>query len=157
MVAGWVVGEEREMEPGSYARFAAELEGWALWRFETASGPVFTGTKPAEGKEALAPLGRAQAVWGGCPAILLHLTSGLHASFRGTHLMETRAEYRVAGDRFLQPVQPRFDPMPFDGKRIEVMVTSMPGPRSYTKVARDHGIIDLVGLGAIVEARNGMS
>ena len=154
VVAGWIVGEERELEPGSYACLAAELEGWALWRFETASGPVFTATKAAEGKEPMIPLGRAQALWGGRPAILLHMTSGLHASFRGTHLMETRAEYRVAGDRFMRPVEPRFDPVPFDGKRIEVVVTSMPGPRSFTKVARDSGIIDLAGLGAIIDARD---
>ena len=58
---------------------------------------------------------------------------------------------RLEGGRFFNPIPVPFDPLPYDGKRLEVALSSMPGPQSFSKLTNDHGVIDLSGLAAIVD------
>ena len=156
MVEGvWTVGVEREVTPGNYASLAAEIEGWTLWRFETRNGVYPIAAKPADGGRRHEPAGYAQALRGGSPSIRVSLHGGRTIAFiDGTHGEQIKAEFRVVGDRFMERVPMPLDPLPYDGKRLEVLVTSMPGPRSFTKVVEDHGIIDMTGLSAVIAARD---
>jgi hypothetical protein len=150
----WGVGVEREVCPGCYAKLAAEIDGWTLWRFETTNGVYWNAGKPATGKAAIRPLGVEQALWGGVPRIHLHFLQGVRASIHGTHIHGVKVEIRPVGDRFTKPVTGMFDPRPLDGKPLEVFVESMPGPKSWMKLIKDRGVIDMTGLSAIVAARD---
>jgi hypothetical protein len=154
MVAGiWELGVERESSPGVYACLAAEIDGWGLWRFETANGVYFTAGKAAVGKRRPEPLGYAQALFAPAPFMHVVIRDELLAFVNGSHSHRVKAEMRVEGERFMQPVPARLDPMPLDGKRMEFVLTTMPTPRSFSKIVIDRGVIDLTGIAAIVAAR----
>ena len=148
----WEVGVERETSPGSYITLSADISGWALWRFETAGGVFLIAGKAAEGCRRPEPLGVAQALYGGVPRMHVQIRERALAFISGTQLHHLKAEIRVEGDRFMQRLPVPLDPLPFDGKRLEVLLSTTPGPRSVSKIYRDHGFIDLTGLSAIVEA-----
>ena len=154
----WQIGEEREVKPGNYVRLAAEHAGWLLWSFETAKGIYAGVNKPAEGKLHPAPLGIEQAFYGEAPyvSLLVHAPEP-RVVFRGTHFYST-AKYRVVGDRFMTDVRLMtvIEPHELDGKRIEVIVSSMPTERSYSKVVEDHGFIDMSGTVDVFRMANEM-
>ena len=153
MVPGvWALGVERESSPGVYASLLTEVDGWGLWRFETANGVFHTAGKSAVGRRRPEPLGFAQALFAPAPFMHVVLRDDALAFVNGSYSHRVKSEMRVEGDRFMKPVPDRFNPMPFDGERLEFVLTTMPTPRSYSKVVIDRGIIDMTGLTAIVAA-----
>jgi len=154
MVAGvWGLDVECESSPGVYACLVAEADGWGLWRFETANGVYYIAGKAAVGLRMPEPLGYAQALF--TPGLFMHMVvrDELLAFVQGRHAYTVKAEMRIEGARFMQPVPARFDPLPFDGKRIEFVLRTMPGPQSFTKAINEQAIIEMTGLTAIVAAR----
>ena len=148
----WEIGVERETSPGSYVTLSAEIAGWALWRFETATGVYLVAGKGAEGGCRPEPLGVAQALYGGAPRMHVQIREQALAFISGTHIHHLKAEMRLEGERFMQRLPVPLDPLPLDGKRLEVLLSTTPGARSVTKLKQDHGFIDLTGVSAIVEA-----
>jgi len=148
----WKAGVEHEIEPGKYVMLVDIISDWTVWRFETANGVYPTAGKPAVGGVNLTPLGVAQALYGGKPSMQVHFFQDqVIGNIRGTHLHTDKAEMRIEGERFVQPIPSRFDPLPYDGKRLEVFISSMPTERSFTKIVKDQGVIDLTGIGKVVE------
>lgn len=148
----WVVGVEREISPGVYTTLSAEISGWALWKFETAAGVSLVAGKAAQGGRRPEPAGIAQALYGDAPRMHVQIRELVLAFVSGTHLHHLKAEMRLEGDRFMQRLPVPLDPLPFDGKRLEVLLSTTPSSRSVSKIHQDRGFIDLTGLAAIVEA-----
>ncbi len=148
----WGLGVERESSPGVYASLVAEIDGWELWQFETANGIYYTAGKAAVGLRMPEPLGYAQSLF--TPGLFMHVVvrDELLAFVHGRHAHTVKAEMRIEGARFMHPVPTRFDPLPFDGKRIEFVLRTMPGPQSFTEAVAEQAIIDMTGLNAIVTA-----
>ncbi|PTQ12962.1 hypothetical protein CLG96_02125 [Sphingomonas oleivorans] len=143
----WTIGEEHEVSPGNYATLLAEHFGWLLWSFETASGTYYGINKPADGQSHPIPAGVHQAFFGPTPyaSIIVHGPEQ-YVLIHGKHVFAT-VKYREVGARFLTDVKQgaEIDPYVVDGKRIEVVVSSMPGERAFSKVVQDHGFIDMTG------------
>jgi len=143
----WIIGEEQEVSPGNYAKLLAEHEGWRVWSFVTASGTYYAANKPAEGLAHAVPLGVEQAFFGPAPRASIILNGPRrYVVFHGRHLYAS-VKYREAGARFLTSVERGtiVEPHVVNGKRVEVVISSMPGERAFSKGVEDHGFIDMTG------------
>lgn len=143
----WSIGDEQEVSPGNYAKLLSEHVGWLIWSFETATGTYFAANKPAEGLAHPIPLGVGQAFFGPTPraSIILH-GPRRYVVFHGRHLYST-VQYREVGARFLTRVERGtvVEAGAVDGKKVEVVISSMPGKRAFSKVVEDHGFLDMTG------------
>ena len=146
----WTIGIEREFPAGQYVTPVAVVQGWWLWRFETINGVYYRSGKDAQGRP-LVPLGVAQALYGSSPRLNITIGEKVIGYLHGRHIHTAKAQYRIKGDRFFKPEPRIFEPLPLDGKIIEVAVESMPTSRSFKSIATDRGEIDLAGLAAVVE------
>jgi hypothetical protein len=143
----WSIDEEREVSPGNYAKLLTERCGWLIWSFETATGVYYSANKPAEALEHPAPLGVHQAFFGQTPYASIVLNGPRrYVVFHGRHHYAT-VQWREVGARFLNRVETGtvVDPDVVDGKRVEVLISSMPGERAVSKIVQDHGFIDMTG------------
>jgi hypothetical protein len=149
----WTVGQEREIEPGNYARLLRQENGWRLWRFETRQGVTCHAVKSAVGRPHPYPLGVGTALYGGSPYLAIYFghTGATSATLHGRHY-GGRREYRRPGDRFWSDFTHSTDLAELDGARVEVHVLTWEYPEIMVGMADERGIIDLTGLSAIVAA-----
>ena len=66
---GWVVGQEREVDEGVYARLVKPESGWRLWRFETKQGVTCKAVKSVKGQPHPVPVGVETVLFQGTPFI----------------------------------------------------------------------------------------
>ena len=149
-MAGWTVGEEREITQGNYALFAAQASGWRLWRFETSQVMHWVVSKAVIGQLEPHPLGVDQMMYGGAPRVRVVINDRPLAFVSGRYLHILKSEWRVVGERLMRDVPNGFDPLPYEGSKLELVVASLPGPRAFTKLSRDYGTIDMSGIAQVV-------
>ncbi len=146
----WKVGDEREVKPGNYVTLESLADGWAIWSFESEAGRYWALNKGSVGGDHPIPLGVQQAFFSPSPYMSVIIGPSPRAVVHGRHLYST-AKYRVVGERFLKDVANGIDPRPYDGSQIEIVVSSMPGPQSYSKMVQQQAIIEMTGVVAALE------
>lgn len=147
MRSEWALGEEYEIAPGNYARWIKEHAGWRIWAFENSAGTYYSLNKAAEGKVAPLPLGVAQAFFGATPYAAMHVHGPRPWISINGRYGNSSVKYRVVGDRFMKEAKPGVDisPAEVDGKTVEVVVISMPGPKTFSKAVQEQALIDMSG------------
>ncbi|WP_147373682.1 hypothetical protein [Hephaestia caeni] len=147
----WVVGQEREVDEGVYARLAKEEGGWRLWRFETKYGVTCKAVKPADGLPAPIPLGVSSKLGLGTPFLEITFFDRQRTSrIEGRHLGD-QAEYRSPGERFWHEWSEETDLVDFlESPSIEVHVSSWKYPANFVGKIEERGTINLSGLASIM-------
>lgn len=144
----WVVGEEREVDSGWYAKLIYQANGWRVWRFETQQGVFCHAIKPAIGRSQPYPLGVGNSFFRGTPRIQLYYERQrlTRVSLEGAE-SEKLMEWRHPNDRhWTSWTWDRFpDIAALDGQTIEVHVQSWEYPESLVGLHDEKGLISLVG------------
>jgi hypothetical protein len=154
----WNYGEEKEVSPGNYACLIMERYDWAIWSFDTATGKYFVANKACEGSDSPAPLGHHQGFFSLQPyASIILGRETPYVVFHGKHL-ESKSKCRQIGDRFFIDVTHQTSVEDLDGKRLEVIIDSMPSEYAYSKSVQQQCHFDMSGLleviAIIVELKN---
>jgi hypothetical protein len=150
----WTVGKEREVGEGFYFRLVSQINGWRIWRIETKNGVDCRAIKSAVGRPHPVPLGVYAVFYRGTPFLTIFESSGRPEFIWSTvHSGKVRTQYRLPGEKFWtdSPVGGG-DLTLFDGKKLELSITSYEYPEIYVGFTKQTGIMDLVGLAAAIEA-----
>ena len=134
----WSVGDEREVQAGSYLKLVSEVSGWRIWRETHSRGWGCSAVKPAEGARQPHPFS-SRAFYGSYPALLVtHEDSAMrpnepHGRWQilGQWPNPGTQEVRIVGERFYKARPEVYEApsawLPFfayDGERVEVHVVS---------------------------------
>jgi hypothetical protein len=65
--SAWVIGEEREVDQGTYMTLQAQQDGWRIWRIDTKAGVECKAAKSPIGRPHATPLGYRAALNGPSP------------------------------------------------------------------------------------------
>lgn len=151
----WIVGVEREVEPGTYYSLVQQNNGWRLWRMERKSGIECIAVKPAVGRHHPDPY-TAYHFRGGTPFILIVFSKrfGESSNIRGRHgaIGALRQEVRAPGERFWTKWSPKISLDEITEDRLEVNVVSAEYPSILVGIDTERAIIDMKGLSAIRQA-----
>jgi hypothetical protein len=141
----WVVGQEREIDPGLYAKLYAQENGWRVWRFQTRQGTFCRAAKSAIGRPHPVPLGVGNVLYGGTPYLVVSAIEGGTNGWEmeGRESDETQ-EFRLPGEKFWTDVGNNAME-DLDGKKIEVHVSGWEYPAIYVGHTDDRGVIDMTG------------
>lgn len=145
----WTIGEEREVDAGTYMRLTANQQGWRIWRVETRSGAHCLAVKSARGRPHPAPLGVGSAFWGGTPSIRISGLdrSRLTYSWQAHHLGRVRVKTRPIGARFWDDVSSYGETSPFSSEApVEVHLTSWEYPELLIGLSEETAVFDPVGI-----------
>ncbi|HEX4736510.1 MAG TPA: hypothetical protein VH331_03005 [Allosphingosinicella sp.] len=145
----WTVGKEAEVHPGVQAKLLAEQNGWRLWRIENQRGVVCDAVKPTTGQGALVPTSEYTMV-GSTP--YLRYRAGVGYWLIGQWLGSDAVEWRLSGARFWTKMDDSTNFEQFDGKTIEIHVSSWRYPNIMEGHADEQGTVDLTGIKAIAQA-----
>jgi hypothetical protein len=111
----WVIGEEQEVDQGTFMTWQSEQDGWRVWRIETRDGVECRAAKSASGLAPATPLGFGDALDGPPPRTeisafvmsdYLHMNPTapqLSQDWYGTHGFGT-TQYRAPGERFFESI-----------------------------------------------------
>lgn len=154
----WAVGQEREVDPGVYARLVAQRLGWTLWRFETQHDFSCHLVRQVAGSPQPHPLGVGEVLYNGSAflEVVYYAEAGasMHVSYQlnGRYGSGATREYRRLGARFFGEMSFEGNLLPFDGQVIEVHVVSWEYPASHVGMSDETGLINLTGLREMDEA-----
>lgn len=146
--ANWVVGQEREVSAGWYAKLTYQSNGWRLWRFETRQGVFCYLVKPTNGRVQPYPLGVGNSFHQGTPRIQLYYERQRLTRVTLVGAEEaTLTEWRMPGDRFWTGWT--WDSYPdiaaLDGKTIEVHTWGWEYPELRVGLSDEKGMLNLAG------------
>lgn len=152
----WPVGMEREVDEGVYMKVLRVANGWRLWRIETKDSAECRAVKSARGRPDPIPVGVGAGFWRGTPSVLLYENYDRKIAFAwsGEHYGKVEVKTRLLGARFWDEQRGAWSPdlLPFDGKLLEVNVTSWEYPEILVGLADETAVMDLTGLAAMVDA-----
>lgn len=150
----WIVGKEREVGAGFYFRLVSQINGWRIWRIETEAGVDCRAIKSAIGRPHPVPLGVYAVFYRGSPFLTIFENSNRpNFSWSTVHSGKVKTQYRQQGEKFWTDSPPDGGNLiSFDGKKLELSITSYEYPAIYAGFAKETGIIDLAGLTAAIEA-----
>ena len=151
-ISSWQLGVEQEVTPSNYATLLTVVAGWPIWQFETRNGKYFSSAKGVEGTGLAVPLELGQALFAGVPSIHVNLGSSVKAIAHGSHFENISTDLRVVGDRFGVRISGWFDPIVYEGQKLQLTIRSMPGPRSFSRIKLDEGVVDMTGIEAVISA-----
>lgn len=150
----WKIGQEREVQPGIYAKLFDQVGTWRIWRFENANGVSCAAALAPSGKAHPYPLDYGYLV-GTHPMLILDRSLrdptviSWSATGRGGR---QRAEYRVVGDRFMKELSSlESPPSDLEGKSVEIVVTSWEYPAAFVGLYTDRGVFILDKLSQVSE------
>ena len=149
--SNWVVGQEREVDAGWYAKLTYQANGWRLWRFETRQGISCYLVKPTNGRIQPYPLGVGNSFYRGTPYIRIYYERQRLTRVTLVGAEEsTLTEWRMPGDRFWTTWT--WDQYPdvaaLDGKIIEVHAMGWDYPELRVGLSDEKGMLDLTGVSA---------
>jgi hypothetical protein len=149
----WSIGMEREVAEGVYMKLVAVSDGWRIWRIETRNDVDCRAIKSAIGRPHPIPAGAGAVFMLGTPFLMIMKghKSPYSFSWETTHWGDVEGQYRLAGEKFWSPLKERSDDLSqFDGKTLEISLTSYEYPAVNVGFAKETGKIDLMGMGAAI-------
>jgi hypothetical protein len=151
----WSIGMEREVTEGVYMKLVSVSDGWRIWRIETQDEVDCRAIKSAIGRPHPIPAGAARVFMLGTP--FLEIGNGFrypHSfSWRTTNLGDVEGQLRIPGEKFWSPIEKYlYDLTPFDGKTLEISLTSWEYPSVHVGYSKETALIDLKGMGAAIDA-----
>lgn len=155
---GWEIGQEREVDEGYYFTLLSSENGWRVWQIETREGTRCTAVKSVRGKPHPEPLGVADSFWKGTPYLVVtkgHEFPGMgrvwRFQLRGHFGSGEKAQLRPVGARFWSDWTNSQELAEYDGKQIEVAISTYEYPHSLVGGVHEKGILDLTGLSDVVQ------
>jgi hypothetical protein len=151
----WSVGMEREVAEGVYMKLMSVSEGWRIWGIETKSEVDCRAIKSAVGRVHPIPAGAGAVFFRGTPFLMVY--KGYQTphtySWNTTHWGDVDVQYRLPGEKFWSPMNKYEDDLSqFNGKKLEISLTSWEYPDINVGYAKETGVIDLAGMNAAVAA-----
>lgn len=154
--SAWVIGQEREVDQGTYITLQAEQDGWRIWRVDTKAGVECKAAKSSIGQAHAVPLGYKDALFGPAPRmeISAYMTFAvpygppselrLAQDWFGTHGYG-QTQFRAVGERFFQSIAELKNNR--EGlKVIEVNNVSYEYPAIYVGMSEVNAQFDLTGI-----------
>jgi hypothetical protein len=151
----WSIGMEREVAEGIYMKLIGISEGWRIWRIETRNDVDCRAVKSAIGRPHPIPAGAGAVFMLGTPFLMIMkgYQSPHSFSWNTTHWGDVEGQYRLVEEKFWSPLKERSDDLSqFDGKTLEISLTSYEYPAVNVGFAKETGRIDLKGMGAAIAA-----
>ena len=145
----WPTGIEREVDEGFYFTPIAVKNGWRFWEMETKDGVSCIAIKSAVGRQHPVPLGVGGAFWKGTPFLQIHkgYNTAYVYSWSAEHYGKVGVKAREPNAKFWDVI-PRtsFDLTKYDGKLVEISVTSWEYPEIYVGLVEEKGMFNFAGV-----------
>lgn len=154
--SAWVIGQEREVDQGTYMTLQAQQDGWRIWRVETQAGVKCKAAKSAIGLAHAVPLGLRDALYG--PAPRTEIVAYKHFRVPGDPPNEVQlaqnwfgthgygeTQFRAIGERFFQSIN-KLKESRKDLKIIEINNVSWQYPSIYRGRSEISAQFDLSGI-----------
>ena len=147
----WTVGQEREIDAGTYAKLLSQNAGWRVWRFETRSGVTCRAVKSAIGRIHPYPIGVGSKLVDGTPFIEAdsYKQGSLSVTISGTW-GGGKWEFRKPGARFWSSADTAMPVAEWDGQKIEVHIQTWEYDEILVGLSDERAIVDLTGAAAAV-------
>jgi hypothetical protein len=151
----WSIGMEREVTEGVYMKLVSVSDGWRIWRIETRNDVDCRAIKSAIGRPHPIPAGAGAVFMLGTPFLMIMkgYQSPHSFSWNTTYWGDVEGQYRLVEEKFWSPLKERSDDLSqFDGKTLEISLTSYEYPAVNVGFAKETGRIDLKGMGTAIAA-----
>lgn len=140
----WAIGQEREVDEGTYMTLVAERDRWRVWRVETSYRVSCKAAKTPIGGGATEPAGYGDILTGNEPFIEINEFRGEpSARLRGRH--GYGGKWRRPGERFWEDLIALKDLASADGETVEVVIETWRHPNLRIGLVNQEARIDMTG------------
>lgn len=149
----WPIGVEREVDEGVYMSVRAVENGWRVWRTETRGGVSCLAVKSAKGRPHPIPVGVGSALYDGTPFLTVSrgYQDKLTYHWQTEHYGRVRTKIRIPGDKFWDEYGASGDMSKYDGRVVEIVMTSWEYPEILVGLSEEQALFDFTGMQSIIE------